>query len=83
MIRGLWFVVAACRELAVLSLLAAVRAYQVLLSPCLPRSCRYSPTCSEYTRLAIRRYGPLLGSWKAVCRIARCHPWSEGGSDPP
>ncbi|MEO0531839.1 MAG: membrane protein insertion efficiency factor YidD [Planctomycetota bacterium] len=83
MIRGLWFVVVACRELAVLAVLATVRTYQALLSPWLPRSCRYSPTCSEYAKLAVRRYGPLVGGWKAVCRIARCHPWSAGGWDPP
>lgn len=83
MIRGLWFVAVACRELAVLSLLAVVRGYQLVLSPWLPRSCRYSPTCSEYALQAIRRYGPLVGGWKAARRITRCHPWSAGGWDPP
>lgn len=44
--------------------------------------CRFEPTCSVYTSQAIERYGILKGSWLAVKRIVRCHPWSPGGADP-
>lgn len=66
-------------ELAVL----LVRGYQLLLSPLLGRTCRFHPSCSEYFILAVRRYGLIVGGWKGVCRIGRCHPWNPGGYDPP
>ncbi len=66
-------------ELAVL----LVRCYQWLLSPLLGRTCRFHPSCSEYFILAVRKYGLLVGGWKGVCRIGRCHPWNPGGHDPP
>ena len=59
----------------------AVRAYQVLLSPILPRSCRFVPTCSDYTLEAFKRYGILRGSLLAVKRILRCHPLGGSGLD--
>ncbi|MHB1532428.1 membrane protein insertion efficiency factor YidD [Acidithiobacillus sp.] len=59
-----------------------VRAYQYLLSPFLGRSCRYYPTCSEYACQALARYGVIKGSWLAIKRIGRCHPWHPGGVDP-
>lgn len=83
MIRVALFVVAAARDVTSLALVALVRCYQAGVSPWLPRACRYQPTCSEYAVLAVRRYGPLRGSAKALLRIARCHPWSPGGADPP
>ncbi len=45
-------------------------------------ACRFRPTCSEYTYQAIERYGIILGGWKGLGRILRCHPWAEGGNDP-
>lgn len=63
-------------------LIFLIKSYKTLLSPILPPSCRYLPTCSEYSRQAIIKYGPLKGTWLAVKRIARCHPWGSHGHDP-
>ena len=63
-------------------LVAAIRAYQYLLSPWVGGSCRFWPTCSEYAREAIERHGALRGGWMAIARIARCHPRGGGGVDP-
>ncbi len=63
-------------------LIALIRAYQLLLSPWLPASCRYHPGCSAYAAEAIARHGPAAGIWLAVKRIARCHPWGGMGYDP-
>jgi uncharacterized protein len=60
-----------------------VGAYQRLLSPFLPRACRFAPTCSEYTRLALLEHGLARGGWLALWRLARCHPFHPGGYDPP
>ena len=60
-----------------------VRCYQIVLRPILPPACRFTPSCSEYFIAAVRKYGPLRGAWKGVCRIGRCHPWHPGGHDPP
>jgi putative membrane protein insertion efficiency factor len=59
-----------------------IRVYQVALSPLLGPSCRYYPTCSQYAIDAIETHGSLRGTWLAIKRISRCHPWHEGGFDP-
>ena len=59
-----------------------IRGYQIVLSPFLGGSCRYDPSCSHYGMEAVRVHGALRGSWMAVRRIGRCHPWREGGFDP-
>jgi uncharacterized protein len=64
---------------AVLSLLWT---YKRLVSPWLPPSCRYVPTCSEYAMEAVERYGALRGSWMTMTRLLRCHPFAKGGYDP-
>ena len=59
-----------------------VLAYRNLLSPVMPASCRYMPTCSAYALEALGRYGALRGGWLAAARICRCHPWGGSGFDP-
>jgi hypothetical protein len=59
-----------------------IRAYQCLVSPALPPSCRFMPTCSQYAYEAISRYGAMRGGLMAVKRILRCHPFHPGGYDP-
>lgn len=56
--------------------------YQHSLGLILPNSCRFQPTCSEYAKSAVEIHGALKGSWLAIKRIGRCHPYSEGGYDP-
>lgn len=63
-------------------LIIPIRFYQGAISPMLPRSCRFTPSCSQYAVEAIRRHGPLRGLWLAVKRICRCHPWGGSGYDP-
>jgi uncharacterized protein len=65
-----------------LALIALIRLYQLLISPGLPASCRFTPSCSQYTLDAVRRYGALKGAWLGVRRLVRCHPWHPGGYDP-
>jgi putative membrane protein insertion efficiency factor len=62
--------------------LAPVALYRRLVSPALPRRCKYEPTCSAYAVQAVRRYGILRGLVLAAWRLARCNPWSHGGYDP-
>jgi putative membrane protein insertion efficiency factor len=59
-----------------------IRGYQRALSPLLPPSCRFHPSCSQYALEAIGRHGALKGTWLAVRRLARCHPFHPGGFDP-
>jgi uncharacterized protein len=61
--------------------IAPVRLYQRVVSPAIPRRCKYHPTCSEYAVEAIRRYGILRGIVLAAWRLLRCNPWSHGGVD--
>lgn len=63
-------------------LILPIRFYQGAISPLFPASCRYQPTCSQYAVEAIKKHGPLKGSWLAIKRIARCHPWGGSGYDP-
>jgi len=63
-------------------LLFMIRAYQLLLSPLLGQHCRFTPSCSQYAAEAIRVHGAMRGSWLALKRIGRCHPFCAGGFDP-
>ena len=64
------------------ALVLFIRGYQVAISPMLPASCRYYPSCSAYAVEAIEKHGALRGTWLATKRIARCHPFRPGGYDP-
>ena len=64
------------------ALIALVKGYRLLLSPWLGSSCRFEPTCSQYSLQALQSHGAAAGAYLTVARIARCHPWCEGGHDP-
>jgi putative membrane protein insertion efficiency factor len=63
-------------------LILLVRFYQGAISPLLPGACRYTPSCSEYGLLALRRHGAFRGGWLTLRRFLSCHPWGGHGSDP-
>lgn len=63
-------------------ILGLIRGYQLVISPYLPRSCRYHPTCSQYAIVAVTKYGIISGLYLAVKRILRCHPFGGSGYDP-
>jgi hypothetical protein len=62
-------------------LIGAIVVYQRVISPMTPPTCRYYPSCSAYALTAIQRFGPFKGTWLAVKRLVRCHPWTAGGVD--
>jgi len=59
-----------------------IRAYQLLISPLIGPACRFEPSCSHYTVVAIRKHGAMRGIWLGVRRLTRCHPYHAGGFDP-
>lgn len=59
-----------------------VKIYQWLISPLLPPTCRYTPSCSNYMVEAVMEWGILIGTWLGIKRIFRCHPWGSSGHDP-
>ena len=59
-----------------------IRAYKLMISPLLPPSCRFTPTCSEYAMQAIQKYGAVRGVYLGARRLLRCHPFHRGGYDP-
>ncbi|WEV71495.1 membrane protein insertion efficiency factor YidD [Lactobacillus sp. ESL0785] len=63
-------------------LILLVKFYQNFISPVLPNSCRYYPTCSAYMIAALKKHGPILGLIMGICRILRCNPFVRGGVDP-
>ncbi len=69
--------------LAQATLVALVRIYQLSIARVLPPSCRFYPSCSEYARLSLLKYGPVRGLWHSVVRICKCHPFHPGGVDHP
>jgi putative membrane protein insertion efficiency factor len=63
-------------------LISAIDLYRNLISPILPSTCRFHPTCSQYAREAIKAHGPGRGTWMTLKRLGRCHPLHPGGEDP-
>lgn len=63
-------------------LIGMVRFYQQFISPFTPATCRFTPTCSQYTLEALQKHGAFHGSWLGLKRIARCQPWGSSGYDP-
>ena len=63
-------------------IIGAIRGYQLLVSPWLPPTCRYEPSCSEYALVALRRFGAARGCWLVVRRLLRCQPFGSCGYDP-
>ncbi len=63
-------------------ILAFLRGYKLLLSPLFAGSCRFAPSCSDYMAEAVRRHGAVAGVWLGLRRLARCHPFCDGGHDP-
>ena len=84
--KGLWtFIKRIGRGISwvlVAVLLVPIWIYQKAISPYTPPSCRFTPTCSEYARQALIKYGPVKGLYLAIRRILRCHPWGGSGYDP-
>lgn len=70
------------RRLLTALLLLPIYFYQRCISPLIPPSCRFTPTCSEYAVQALRKHGPLKGLYLTVRRLLRCHPWGGSGYDP-
>ncbi len=65
-----------------LLLLLPIYFYRGVISPILPPTCRFTPTCSQYAVEALKKHGPFKGSLLTIKRIARCHPWGGSGYDP-
>ena len=69
------------RTVLVRPLIWLIRAYQLVLSPISPPTCRFYPSCSAYAVTALERFGIVRGSWLTIRRLLRCHPWNPGGVD--
>jgi putative membrane protein insertion efficiency factor len=69
-------------QILAIPFIVLIKIYQVLISPLFPPSCRFIPTCSQYSLEALKKYGILKGSWLSFKRIIRCHPWGGSGYDP-
>jgi hypothetical protein len=70
------------KKILIFPFVILIKGYQLLISPFLPPTCRYQPTCSNYSKEALIKYGFLKGGWMAIKRISKCHPWGGSGYDP-
>jgi putative membrane protein insertion efficiency factor len=70
------------KKIATYPFILLIRFYQAAISPYTPAACRFSPTCSSYSLEALQVHGLLKGSWLAIKRIGKCHPWGSSGYDP-
>jgi len=64
-------------------IVGVTRSYQFFISPMLGQNCRFTPSCSEYMLQSVQEHGAVVGVWRGLYRICRCHPWNPGGYDPP
>ena len=69
-------------QILIFILILPIKLYQILISPLIGPSCRFTPTCSNYAIEAINKHGPFKGFWLAIKRISKCHPWGDSGHDP-
>jgi putative membrane protein insertion efficiency factor len=69
------------KKILVFPLIIIIKSYQILISPILPSTCRYSPTCSEYFKLCLQKHGLIKGSFLGLKRIVKCNPWGGKGFD--
>ncbi len=70
------------KELLTNLVIGLIKTYKYLISPLIGNNCRYLPTCSDYTKESIIKFGLIIGIWLGLKRIIRCHPWGKGGHDP-
>jgi putative membrane protein insertion efficiency factor len=70
------------KNIVLYPILLIIKIYQNILSPILPSTCRYSPTCSEYTKQSLIKHGLIKGGTLSIKRILKCHPWGKSGYDP-
>lgn len=70
------------KKILIAPFLFLIKLYQIFISPITPATCRYQPTCSQYSKEALKKHGLLKGGWLAIKRIFSCHPWGGSGYDP-
>lgn len=70
------------KKILIAPFLFLIKIYQLFISPLTPATCRFHPTCSQYSKEALKKYGLLKGGWLAIKRIFSCHPWGKSGHDP-
>jgi len=70
------------KRVLIFPFLLLIKGYQNFISPLFPPTCRFTPTCSQYTVEALKKYGLFKGGWLALKRTSKCHPWGGSGSDP-
>ncbi len=76
------FIIRFINKVLVMLMVGLIRFYQGAISPYLPNSCRYTPTCSQYGVEALKKHGPLKGGWLTLKRVLSCNPWGGSGYDP-
>ncbi len=80
--NAILFLLGAIKKGLIIILIIPVKIYQLSISPLLPNSCRYTPTCSSYAIEALKKHGPIKGLILTIKRLSRCHPWGGHGYDP-
>ncbi|MDG1761690.1 MAG: membrane protein insertion efficiency factor YidD [Flavobacteriaceae bacterium] len=70
------------KKIIIFPFIVIIKGYQLIISPLLPPTCRFQPTCSQYSMEALTKFGLLKGGWLAIKRISKCHPWGSSGYDP-